>query len=209
MRYLFGFLCVCALGVVPFVGCGGNGGAGDCRAPLSDYCEGSDCPTWDEAVAEAEEEARQSEDWCYVGGLGGGECGDLRYIMTRVGMGGVVQFFDDSGALVAMEVFSDAPGYCNNTSFNKWYGDRPDCELELSHTFCKGSGYEYCSAVEQCGAISEDECLARYDDPVCWAKWEGYVSCLGGDGTCESCTADRLPEWQECAEPSTDESRRL
>ena len=28
MRYLFGFLCVCALGVVPVVGCAENGGAG-------------------------------------------------------------------------------------------------------------------------------------------------------------------------------------
>jgi hypothetical protein len=28
MRYLFGFLCVCALGVVPLVGCGGEGGTG-------------------------------------------------------------------------------------------------------------------------------------------------------------------------------------
>ena len=28
MRYLFGFLCVCALGVVPLVGCSENGGEG-------------------------------------------------------------------------------------------------------------------------------------------------------------------------------------
>jgi hypothetical protein len=31
MRYLFGLLCVCALGVVPLIGCsetGGNGGNG-------------------------------------------------------------------------------------------------------------------------------------------------------------------------------------
>jgi len=69
MRYLFGLLCVCALGVVPLVGCtetagtggsggmagtGGDGGAGgmpDCRndavdcpcqRPLDHYCEGAD-----------------------------------------------------------------------------------------------------------------------------------------------------------------------
>jgi hypothetical protein len=36
MRYLFGFLCVCALGVVPLVGCSetaGDGGSGDDYTP--------------------------------------------------------------------------------------------------------------------------------------------------------------------------------
>ena len=28
MRYLFGFLCVCALGAVPLVGCGESGSGG-------------------------------------------------------------------------------------------------------------------------------------------------------------------------------------
>ncbi|MBW1905178.1 MAG: hypothetical protein JRD92_12175 [Deltaproteobacteria bacterium] len=38
MRYLFGFLCVCALGVMPMAGCGENGGD-DGR-----LCDGVVCP---------------------------------------------------------------------------------------------------------------------------------------------------------------------
>ena len=34
MRYLFGFLCVCALGVVPLVGCGESDGAGACDSTV-------------------------------------------------------------------------------------------------------------------------------------------------------------------------------
>lgn len=192
------------------VGCSDPGGTpmweDHCGAPLSDYCEGAECPTWDEAVADAEEEGRQNEDWCWVVA---GECGNLRYIMTRVGLGGVVQFFDDSGALVAREVFSDAPGFCDNTSFNKWYGAAADCERQPSHNFCKGSGYEYCSAVAQCGTISEGQCLARYDDLACWPKWEAYVYCFSRDGTCESCSKGPLPDWQDCSQPSIGESGSL
>jgi len=52
MRYLFGFLCVCALGVVPLVGCGdttgdggsgGDGGVGGMGGGGTDLCEGVDC----------------------------------------------------------------------------------------------------------------------------------------------------------------------
>ncbi|MGB5219966.1 MAG: hypothetical protein WBN60_02985, partial [Polyangiales bacterium] len=58
MRYLFGFLCVCALGVMPLVGCsegeggGGDGGSagmggggvgGDGGTGGTDLCEGIIC----------------------------------------------------------------------------------------------------------------------------------------------------------------------
>jgi hypothetical protein len=43
MRYVFGFiLFVVALGVV---GCGDK-----CSRPLSDYCSGAECPTFEETV---------------------------------------------------------------------------------------------------------------------------------------------------------------
>ena len=44
MRYLFGFLCVCALGLVPLVGC--DVGVGDLCLfePCPDKCEGVVCP---------------------------------------------------------------------------------------------------------------------------------------------------------------------
>ena len=84
----------------------------------------------------------------------------------------------------------------NALRFDKWYGDPPDCELQRRRNFCKGYGVRYCAAVAECGVIMESECLARYDDPQCWARWDSYVYCFSRDGTCGSC-ADRLPEWEQ------------
>jgi hypothetical protein len=41
MRYLFGFLCVCALGLVPQVGCGETGGTDLCEGVVCD--DGNEC----------------------------------------------------------------------------------------------------------------------------------------------------------------------
>lgn len=174
-----------------------DAGVQPCRFALSDYCEGADCPSWGTAVVEAEEVGAQGEDFCWVEA---GECGDLRYILTTIGLGGVFKFFDDTGALVAVEVFDDTPSYCNDTSFNQWYGDRPDCERERTLNFCKGAGVMYCASVAECGTLSDAECLSRYDDPACWGRWDSYVYCFSRDGTCESC-AERLLGWDECTNP--------
>jgi len=166
-----------------------------CGVPLVAYCEGSSCPTWDEAVADAEEEGGRGDDFCEVVG---GECGELRYIDTVVGIGGgFVEYFDESGSLVSRQVRIDTNSFCHDTSFDKWYGERPECEPQPSHNYCKGYGVRYCSAVAECGAITESECLDRYDDPRCWRKWGSYVYCFSRDGTCESC-AERLTEWEAC-----------
>ena len=186
----------CAYACAGDAGDAGYVGPGVCQVPLAAYCEGSSCPTWDDAVTAAEEAGRETTDYC---GVVGGECGDLRYI-GRYSLWGYEEFFDASGALVARRVYNDVPGYCYDTAFDKWYGEPPNCEQEPSHNYCKGYGPEYCASVEACGMITEAECLARYDDPTCWARWDSYVYCFSRDGTCESC-ADRLPEWEMCVAP--------
>ena len=42
MRYVFGFLCVCALGILPLVGCGDEGPAPECRS-AQDCEDKGDC----------------------------------------------------------------------------------------------------------------------------------------------------------------------
>jgi len=212
MRYTFGFICVCAVGAMLLVGCaetegggdGGNGGAGPCVAPLSDYCEGSDCPSWDQAVADAEEFGRGG-GWpgsCYDWDAYSGPCGDLRYIFIG-GLGGTIEYFDAAGALVAVERYDDVPTFCDDTSFNLWYGPIPDCTRDpwnIWENFCKGAGYVSCSSVAECGDISEGECLSRYDNLQCWARWNDYVECFRDGGTCDSCAEEYLPEWEACIE---------
>jgi hypothetical protein len=211
MRYLFGVLCVCALGVVPLVGCSETTGDGDCidlgwdsdccQAPLSDYCEGSDCPSWDQAVADAEEFGRGGGR-CYDWEAYSGPCGDLGYIFIG-GLGGTIEYFDAAGALVAVEFYDDVPDFCDETSFNIWFGPIPDCTrdpLNIWENFCKGAGYVYCSSVAECGDISEGECLSRYDTFQCWLRWNNYVECFGDGGTCESCAEEYIPKWEACIE---------
>jgi len=203
MRHLVGLVFVLALGVMgcsETSGTGGSGGNGEqpCQSLLSEYCEGSDCPTWDQAVAKAEELGRPRCDG-FVDAYSG-PCGDLKYIFIG-DLAGTIEYFDASGALVAAERYDDIPTFCDDTSFNIWYGPIPDCTRDPRNTwenFCKGSGYEYCSSVSECGALSESECLSRYNNLQCWARWNNYVECIGEGGTCDSCAADYLLEWEVC-----------
>jgi hypothetical protein len=210
MRGFFRFAWVCALSLalIPAVGCSdtkrdgqvGNGGNGDqtCQSPLSDYCEEPDCPTWDQAVEEAEELGRPRCDGFLD--IYSGPCGDLKYIFIG-SLGGTIEYFDASGVLVAAERYDDVPGYCDETSFNIWYGPIPDCMRDswnIWENFCKGSGYEYCALVSDCGSLDESECLSRYNNLQCWARWNNYVECIGEGGSCESCGAEYLPEWETC-----------
>jgi hypothetical protein len=214
MQYSVGFVLVLALGVA---GCsessGGGGTGGDCnpawdrdccQAPLSDFCEGSECPTWEDEVAWAEEHA--SRCYAFERYLYSGPCGDLRYITsgnTAVSSWGSTSYFDDSGALVALRLHDDIFNYCDETSFYIWYGSIPDCEPDRSNiweNFCKGSGFEYCASVAECGAISESECLARYNNLLCSLSWEFYVNCFWRGGTCESCAEEHLAYWEACNE---------
>lgn len=76
---------------------------------------------------------------------------------------------------MAVERYGDAPEYCNETWFNLWYGPIPDCTRDpwnIWENFCKEAGYEHCSSVAECAAISE------------------------------SCAEKYLPEWQACVQAS-------
>jgi hypothetical protein len=147
MRYLFGFLCVCALGVVPLVGCGkghdtcGEVGPGDCpcQRPLDHYCKGSDCPSWEQAIAAAEEFVQQVGD-CHEG-FGcfseAGRCGDFRYVRTGCNIEvDATQYFDTSGRLIAATVCSDGCGDVCPGSCCVDYGFETKCELEQEQDFC-------------------------------------------------------------------------
>jgi hypothetical protein len=216
MPYLFGFMCVLALGVMPMVGCndsegaggsGGDGGTGGgvepCHFPLSDLCEPSDCPTWDQAIAKAEAQAREG---CVSFGrsIYSGACGDIRYV-ANYGLYGSTEYFDAVGALVAAERYDDVPSFCDETSFNIWYGPIPDCEQDRDHileNLCKEAGFEYCASVAECGAIGESECLARYNNLQCSWRWNTYVDCFRVGAACESCAEEHLADWEACNEES-------
>ena len=130
MHRLFGFLCGTVLGTLLLLGCDDP-----CQAPLSSYCSGSDCPNWDEAVADAMEFAAGNcnGDWS----ASSGKCGEYVYVLKVIGIGSsITQYFDASGVLVAVREQSDTPNSCNDSSFEFWYGPTLDCELERVDDFC-------------------------------------------------------------------------
>jgi len=137
MRYSFGSLSSAALGMLLLMGCieRSSDGTDRCQAPLSDYCSGSACPTWDEAIADAREFAAGNcnGDWS----ASSGRCGEYLYVLKVTGIGtSTTQYFNASGVLVALKEETDTPSYCNETSFDLWYGPILDCELEQGENFC-------------------------------------------------------------------------
>jgi hypothetical protein len=179
MRYLFGFLCVCALSVVPLVGCSeatrtcqshedcddGRECSAEycidglcrndltlcpCEAPLSDYCSGSDCPTWDQLIVDVLESCPE------VQFAEAGRCGDSQYVeRSRPTYRSPIEYFDASGILVAVRICSDADEFqCapGHTAFCIEYGLVPDCERKPEKVLCGGlcevGLSDYCSASE-------------------------------------------------------------
>jgi hypothetical protein len=111
----------------------------ECRRPLGDYCEGSDCPTIDQAIAYAEQEGRENfrDPDCLSRT---GHCGEIPYVRSRTGLGGTFwQFFDASGALFAAEVSgggSTTP-FCEGSHAIS-YGPVPDYSRCVSwDDFCR------------------------------------------------------------------------
>jgi len=105
MRYLVGFVVVLALCVV---GCGDK-----CSRPLSDYCSGAECSTFEETVDDPAWPADSIE-----------ACGDTRLIWGETNFEtNSIRYFDDSGALVAACVFDSYYADCLVTL----YGPVPSC----------------------------------------------------------------------------------
>jgi hypothetical protein len=107
--------------------------------PLDDYCEGPNCPTWEQAIAAAEELARQSgycaDDVEEVTISEAGRCGGLRYVRTGNIFENGVEYFDASGALVAYSDWYD--GCVCRPSCAVDYGLDLECEEEIEQDFCE------------------------------------------------------------------------
>ena len=109
-----------------------------CLRPLDEYCEGSSCPTYEQALAAAENRAMPSCGDCSPfppEALGAGRCGDLRYVREDCGDENI-EYFDASGTLVAAYWWTDDCGHVCRGSCSVNYGFRPECELEQEQAFC-------------------------------------------------------------------------
>jgi hypothetical protein len=107
-----------------------------CTFPLDEYCKGSDCPSWEEAIAAAEKFA--AESGCDWGGCAAsaGRCGEFRYVQKICRYDESIKYFDDSGMLVAVYLWSDGCGFWCPGSCSVDYGFRAECQLEQEQIFC-------------------------------------------------------------------------
>jgi hypothetical protein len=200
MRYLFGFLYVSVLGLVPMVGCNEPGslqdgdstsclrplddycGGSGCPSSLGEYCGGSTCPTYEQALTAAENLVEEMRGYCETCGpfparFDAGRCGDLRYVREDCG-DDYTEFFDASGTLVAAYLWSDQWGFACWNSWAGYFGFRPECELEQEQNFCEVPCYrrldEYCEGsgcptYEQALAAAEE--FARLNGCGCAEVW--------------------------------------
>jgi hypothetical protein len=106
-----------------------------CTRPLDEYCEGSSCPTYGQAIAAAKEfDCDQSGFGCRSEA---GQCGDVAYVWTGCNIDvDYRKYFDASGTLVAATACSDGGrGGCPGSGCID-FGFRPECELEQEQDFC-------------------------------------------------------------------------
>ena len=159
MRYLFGFLCVCALGLVPLVGCGetsgdgGNGGAAGSGGAAGGGGTGGDGGT---------------------GGTGGtaGQCDD-----------GTQAAYDSATCQACAECASEGPCQCNAQSCQDFLG----CNLSCTTVECTAScidlypyGAHLFGRAVQCAVC--DTCPNNCGFPAdpYWCD-SGVMTCFQGD----------------------------
>jgi hypothetical protein len=111
----------------------GDADSASCSDVLSAFCD-TDCPTYAEAASGVEADAGLETEFCF--GAEVGTCGDLQYTLWNGGYGGPIQYFDNTGTLVAAWVSTDTNSYCNFESFDIWYGEQQNCELVAVEDFC-------------------------------------------------------------------------
>lgn len=161
MRCFLGLLCVCS---VPLAGCSEPAGRAcqtrddcddrrecsddfcedgicrhhtvrcPCEAILTDYCVGSECPTSDESVANAEEFAAAHS--CREVTAGAGRCGDCRYVWSGYLFGPVTyEYYDAAATLVVVRICSETNEFCGRSALCIEYQQVPDCEREPAEDF--------------------------------------------------------------------------
>jgi hypothetical protein len=172
---------------MPMVGC--NETAGEpclpgtcpCQRPLDHYCEGSACPTYEQAITNAKGFVRD----CYEGfgySSAAGRCGDFRYVHTNDNLADSnTEYFDAAGTLVFARWCTDACGEVCRGSCCVDYGVRPECELEEEQNFCvdnlcrdwcanEPNGVSCHQGPPQSVQGCHEDCLAQYQENE--SRWQ-------------------------------------
>ena len=159
MRWLFGFLCVCALGVMPLVGCsettgdGGSGGAAGDGGSGGDGGSAGNGGTGGGAAGTGGSGAAGGS-----GGMGGSAgSGGMGGEAGNSGMGGVGGSGGSAGA-------GGTGGLCGSVSCPN---DRPLCSDALECVQCTADEDAYCTDQDLLCDVGTSSCIACFGDTDC------------------------------------------
>lgn len=95
-----------------------SSGCDYCIEPLSDWCGGSECPTYEDLMVE---DCDADADYL---------CG---YAVLGQPVGWTVEayYFNGQGELVAVHAYSDINEFCGGRTHEVWYGRKITCEREM------------------------------------------------------------------------------
>ena len=97
-----------------------------CAESLASYCDRVNCPSYDEAAANA----RRPQPAGTMFRFNIGTCGDYRFVFVQEGMGAGTDYYDAAGKLVASSSVADAP-VCGTNEFSSRIGSAPKCEMKV------------------------------------------------------------------------------
>ena len=111
-------------------------GANGCRRPLSEYCGPRGCGDFERTAADLRAlVARYKGNGCLQYARIG-RCGRLSFVKQSDGFSGNTKYFDEHGAIVAVEAGSDTSSYCEGHAFGATFGEHEPCTQVASEDLC-------------------------------------------------------------------------
>jgi hypothetical protein len=102
-----------------------------CYGSLESYCRTWPCPTYEQSLAEVENQAPR----CQAFFAQAGRCSDLRFTRLGFGFGNTTRYYDAS-SLVAVHATSDAVVVGSACPDWKHYGQRLSCRDTVLQDYC-------------------------------------------------------------------------
>jgi hypothetical protein len=109
-----------------------TGEDGSCYLPLDRHCSVFSCPSYENSLIELRQFGM---GFCFVAQAG--RCGDLRFTRRGAGFGDTTQYFDASGAVVAVYATTDAIVMGSACPNWKHYGQRVSCAEVVLENYCR------------------------------------------------------------------------
>lgn len=116
-----------------------------CRRPLSEYCSGARCPTFEQSREDLRRRREGGTCDALLAELTAGSCAErtaagrrVRYTHARdTFYTSATSYFRESGDLIGVHIDTDAPTFCGGEYFQEEFGEVPACTRVVEEDFCR------------------------------------------------------------------------